>query len=90
MRARSTRTDARIPLWGARVPKSPVVPLPDTPIEYPPPEEVPETTPEEEEQQEPVLPETPVPVPTPEPEPAIPTGGLRTIGAIPNPRAPIP
>jgi hypothetical protein len=78
----SDRTHARPPR-SARVPASPIVPLPDTPIEYPPPEYVPENTPEEEEEEEeeerqvPVTPEQPEPVPTPvpaEPRPVVPTG----------------
>lgn len=77
MLARSIRTHGPAPLSGARVPKSPIVPLPDAPIEYPLPEEAPGTTPEEEEEPEPVGPETPAPVPAPEPEPAVPMGGRR-------------
>lgn len=69
MRPKLTTARRRIPR-AASVPRKPIVPLPDAPIQYPPPQE-PETTPEEQPL-EPAFPVGPERAPV-EPEPALPT-----------------
>lgn len=69
MRPELTTTRRSTPR-AASVPRQPIIPLPDAPIEYPLPEE-PETAPEEQPR-EPAVPVGPETVPA-EPQPALPT-----------------